>query len=42
MPTDKETIATYNAISVDYDAHTANPVDSPLHAYYEKPVMHAE
>jgi ubiquinone/menaquinone biosynthesis C-methylase UbiE len=40
--TDRNTMATYNSIAREYDQHVLDPASSPLHAYYEKPAIHAE
>lgn len=42
MSIDKQTIETYNNAAGSYDDHVTNSVKSPLHAYYEKPAIHAE
>lgn len=42
MSTERQTIQTYNTAAGSYDAHVADPGSSPLHAYYEKPALHAE
>ena len=42
MSTDPETVRAYNLAAVEYDIHVADPSNSPLHEYYEKPAMHAE
>lgn len=42
MSTDERTIRAYDNAASSYAMHISDPIDAPLHAYYEKPAMHAE